>query len=126
MKRRLIALMLLGVCSLGAMTGCSEEAELESSLDINKTNALGYHQYESGRLMDQNISVEHKGKFILHKGDIVYYDNNCGQASTSIDICKMKFDCGKEIYTNATYYLSDEMLSEDLYDEKCEECFDQQ
>lgn len=126
MKRRLIALMLLGVCSLGTMTGCSEEVELESSFDLNEKNALGYYQYESGRLMDKNISVEQRGQFVLHKGDIVYYENNCGQASTSVDICQMKFDCGKEINTNATYYLSDEMLSEDLYDEKCEECFDQQ
>ena len=124
MKKRLIALMLAGVLTMGTMVGCSAENEPKSSIDLDQKNAVGHYSDEAGRIVDQNISVEQKDKYVLHKGDIVFFQNKAGQASTFVDVQKMIFDCGKEINTNATYYLSDEIPTDEWYDEICEECFD--
>ena len=123
MKERLIALMVAGLIATGSLVGCSTENEIQSTISFEKAKMSGAYRDEAGRITDKNISVEQKGKYVLHKGDIVFFEKKAGQASTSVDVNKMQFDCGTEIYTNATYYLSDDDMAEELYDEKCEDCF---
>lgn len=119
MKRRLLLVLLMSLLTTSTLTGCSGSLFPTQTIDIDNDS------FESGKIVDKYISVEQKGKFVLHKGEVFFLDDNGWSHGVAIDINKMKFDCGKELNTNATYYLSDKEISEDLYDEVCEDCFNQ-
>ena len=103
-KRRLISLMLAGVMatSVGAMAGC------DNSVDTD----MGYNHYKNVYIiLDQNE------KDILHKGD---FYNSIKDADNKFDL---KCTKGNHIITNADFSVMENQPDEDLYDEKCEDCF---
>lgn len=123
MKRRLILLMLTMALAFGTMSGCAEEKK--EGIDLDDSIFGETESYEVARFTDKYISVDQKGKYVLHKGDVIYYRNEryYSRGSVRIDVNKMKFDCGEEYLSNATYSLHDGKPGEHMYDEICEDCF---
>ena len=131
MKKRLIVLMLAGLVATTTLAGCGdveepvEEVQQLEGIDIDKKAPSGYYVCESARITDKHISVEQKDKYVLHKGDVIFFNDSPlnSRYDTAINLTKMEFDCGKEYVSNASYSLSNEMPDEEMYDEICEECF---
>ena len=105
LKKRLIALMVAGVVTTTALTGCETGNETKSVKD-NFIEGAGFNGY---------IIIEQNDKDILHKG-IGYMDAD-GPTNAFV------FDCGEEFYSNAEYSAYYEEPKAERYDEKCEDCF---
>ena len=108
MEKRLIALMVAGVITVGTMTGCSSK-DVDSS--IVRDNFFG-----DGRVGDEYIIIKQNDTHILHKGK--YTEDIDGSVHGFV------FDCGEDFLSNAEHFVSYQEPNAERYDEKCEDCFD--
>ena len=118
MKKRLIAVMLTAFMGLSALTGCSDE-EVKNM----EEGVLSFDfKYD-----DMNVVLNEKGNYVLHKGDVsfAYYKSGFGYVtySSSPSLTKMELNCGNNLYSGGDYTIHEEMPSEKMYDEICEDCF---
>ena len=127
MKKRLIALMIALIITSVPMVGCDESTTYEekevTGIDIDEIKSNDRYRCESNRINNKFICVDRKGEYVLHKGDIIYYEDSEHYYTSALSVTRMKFDCGKELVSNATYSLTNEMPDEEDYDRVCEECF---
>ncbi len=110
LKKRLIALMLVGVVSTATLTGCGAESSKTESEVLQKSNY--------GGVKDAYIILEQNDKDILHKGSmgVLFTDGyNAGGPNTDYNY---KFNCGEETISNGKHQIYSVKPKAECYDEK--------
>ena len=114
-KKRLISVMLAGLMTAGVatMTGCDEEEKMGGAEELCYIDSMN----------NVYLILEQKDETTLHKGDISFlaHDENYGSASTGLT--RFNLDCGEEMLSNLTYYVSETKPQKNKYDNICEDCF---
>jgi len=118
-KRRLIALMCAMVIGATTLVGCDTQQVADEAKYQKEYNTECIDIKRIGK--DKHVIIN-DGTKTLHKGNI-YAAIATGNVSSGSLFTIHEFECGKELHSTYDYSFSNEMPSEDEYDEICEDCF---